>query len=685
MPTGHFLHALTIVLCVAAVTTVLFQLLKQPVILGYILAGLIVGPHVPIPLIADAQVVKTLSEVGVILLMFSLGLEFSLRKLWRVGPAAGLTGLIETSFLMMLGFTATQLLGWSTMEGLFAGAVVAISSTTIVARTFSEEGIGGRLRENVVGVLIVEDLIAIVLLASLTAIASGSGLAPGPLAMTVGRLLLFLTILLAGGLLLIPRVIRMVLRLQRPETTVIACVGLCFALALLAEWSGYSVALGAFIAGSLVAESGRARKVEPLIEPVRDIFVAVFFVSVGMLIDPAQVVMNWSIVLLLTVLVVGGKIVGVSCGAFLAGNPLRISLQMGMSLAQIGEFSFIIAGLGLALHATSPLLYSAAIVVSALTTLTTPWLIRIAEPVAIRVDRHLPKSLQTFTVLYGSWIATLTRATRAEGTRLVLRRRFLLLFTDLFLAAAVLVLPVVSTPLILRWGESHLGLSPAVLYPLLIGISLTLATYFILGVIRIGRRIGQSLAELVLPRVAEGRIDLADAPRRLLVVTLELTILMVVGAPLLVLTRPFALPPYLFFLVLGVLVMLGINFWRTATNLEGHVRAGAEVIVDVLARQSQGEGTRDEEGMSQVEAMLPGLGVFGTIRIKPGSIVVDQSLAQLNLRALTGASVLAITREGARIVAPAAKEVLRSGDLLAMTGSKEALKAARQLFETTDG
>ena len=289
----EFLKSLTIVLGVAAVTTVVFQRLRQPVVLGYIIAGLIVGPHVPIPLVADPVVVQTLSELGVILLMFSLGLEFSLRRLAEVGPTAGLTALLETSFMIWLGFTIGRLLGWTGLESLFAGAVIAISSTTIIAQAFEEQGVTGKLRQLVLGILIAEDLIAVLLIAVLTGVASGSGLAPGPLAATVARLVGFLVALITVGLLLVPRAMRAVSRLNRRQTTLVASIGICFAVALLAQAFGYSVALGAFLAGSLVAESGEEKHVAHLVEPVRDVFAAVFFVSVGMLIDPRLVARHW--------------------------------------------------------------------------------------------------------------------------------------------------------------------------------------------------------------------------------------------------------------------------------------------------------------------------------------------------------------------------------------------------------
>ncbi len=677
--THEFLRALAVVLCVAAVTTVVFQRLRQPVILGYILAGLIVGPHVPIPLVADSDIVHTLSEIGVILVMFSLGLEFSFRKLGEVGPTAALTALVETSLMMWLGYNVAQLFGWTTLESLFTGAILAISSTTIVAKAFQEQKVTGKLRERVVGILIVEDLIAILLLATLTAVATGSGLAAGPLTITVGKLGVFLVALISVGLLLVPRTMRLIIRLNRPETIVISSVGLCFALALLAHAFGYSVALGAFIAGSLIAESGEEKKVEKLVEPVRDIFAAVFFVSVGMLIDPSLVVRYWPAILVLTIVVVSGKVLGVSVGSFLTGSRLRTSIQSGMSLAQIGEFSFIIAGLGLTLGATGSFLYPVAIVVSALTTLSTPWLIRASDPVASWVDRILPRPLQTFSVLYGSWIEGLRNAPRSQGTVAKIRRLLIMLLLDAAIFAAIVAGAFSFSDRLIVLAQEHAGLPSQLAWPLLIVLAIILAAPFFLGVVRLGRRLGVTLAELVLPASGGNRLDLADAPRRLLVVTFEIAIVVIIGAPLVVLTRPFLPAGQGIALLLVMIAVLGVAFWRSATNLQGHVRAGSEVIVAVLAKQSRTRGgAATQKELSQVEQLLPGLGALTAVRLTSSSPAVGLTLAELNLRALTGASVLAITRADGPVIAPTAKETLQAGDVLALTGTQDAIEAARK-------
>ncbi|HJU65704.1 MAG TPA: cation:proton antiporter, partial [Gemmatimonadaceae bacterium] len=289
----EFLQTLAIVLSVAAVTTIVFQRLKQPVVFGYLLAGMIVGPHIPIPLVADLEIVRTLAEMGVILLLFALGLEFRLRKLIRVGPTAGVVAVAETGMMAVIGFLLGQLFGWGRIESIYAGAVIAISSTTIIVKAFEEQRVTGKVKEHVLGILIIEDLIAILWLAVLTAVSAGLGVSAGELAATGMRLAVFLAVLIAVGLLVIPRTVRAVVRMRRPETTLVASMGICFAAALAALAFGYSVALGAFIAGSLVAESGEEKVVERLVQPVRDMFAAIFFVSVGVLIDPALIAEHW--------------------------------------------------------------------------------------------------------------------------------------------------------------------------------------------------------------------------------------------------------------------------------------------------------------------------------------------------------------------------------------------------------
>lgn len=686
----EFLRSLTVVLAVAAITTVVFQRLRQPVVLGYIIAGLIVGPHVPVPIVADTATIQTLSELGVILLMFSLGLEFHIAKLVRVGPAAAFTAVIETSLMAWLGFLAGRGLGWTVLESVFTGAIVAISSTTIIAKAFDEQAIRGRLRELVVGILLTEDLIAIIFMAVLTAVGSGAGLSAGGLAGTVGRLAIFLVVLLVAGMLVVPRFIRYVTRLGRAETTLVASIGICFATAYIAQQFGYSVALGAFIAGSLVAESGKGDEIEHVVRPVRDVFAAIFFVSVGMLLQPSLVAQHWVAVLVLTAVVIVGKITGVSIGAFLAGNGTRTAVQSGMSLAQIGEFSFIIAGLGLSLGATRDFLYPVAIAVSALTTLTTPWLIRGSGPVADYVDRKLPRPLQTFATLYGAWLERLKAASaarRASGNTRHLVRRFIgLLSLDAAVLSALIIAVSLQLPVFARILSAALHVDAALAAALVVVATALAALPLVVGIGRLSRGLGGTLAETALPKVS-GKADLDAAPRRTLRVTLNLGVALVTGLLVVAITQVF-LPSYSGPLVLFLMAAgFGVALWRSLRDLEGHVRAGAQAMVAALSRYARAGSPENLErtsfeatALAEINQLLPGLGAPVALRIDGSSPAVGRSLAELNLRGRSGATVLAISRNNESIVVPTADERLESGDVVALAGSHDAIEAAKDLL-----
>lgn len=694
-----FLKALATVLCVAAVTTVLFQRLRLPAVLGYVLAGIIVGPYLPVPIVADRSVVTALSELGVILLMFSLGLEFSLRKLVKVGPTAGLIMVLEVSFMIWLGYLTGRLLGWSTIESIFAGAIVSISSTMVIAKSFSELRPERAHVELVFGVLVFEDLMAILLLAALTALSVGS-LSAATLVSTLGRLGAFLIGLLVFGLLLIPRLVRLIARLGSDETLLVACVGLCFGVSLLAQAVGYSVALGAFISGSLVAESGEGKRIEHLVHPVRDLFGAVFFVSVGMSIDPSIIAQYWFEGMVLTIVVVVGKIIGVSLGSFLTGHSIRASIQTAMTLAQIGEFSFIIASVGVAQQATGKFMYPIAVAVSAVTALTTPLLMRSSGRVATFVDRRLPRSLQTFAALYGSWVEQLRTQPVGRGKIRQLVR--LVLIDDICLAGLTIGASLSMSrlaPVLERAG----GLTPILARVAVVALTLALSVPFWVGLVRSARRLGAELALRALPAAPEGEVDLSAAPRRALTVTLQILVMALSGAPLLAITQPFlpsvpgALGAVLWLALIG---LMGITFWRSANNLLGHVRAGAEAVVEVLAAQGMPASADSDPGAKSgsqsgahapgslpgvtpppgLQTVLSGLGSWTTERIEEGEPCVGKTLAELKLRGLTGATVLAIQRKDRGVAAPGANEVLGVGDVVVLAGSAESIERARRLL-----
>jgi monovalent cation:H+ antiporter-2, CPA2 family len=688
----ELLAALTIVLGVAGVATVVFQRLKQPVVLGYILAGLVIGPHVPVPVVASPAVVHTLSELGVILLMFGLGLEFSLGKLFRAAPTAGITGLLQCSLMIWLGYLAARLLGWTPMESIFAGAVIAISSTTIIAKAFDEQGIKGGLREFVVAVLIVEDLVAVLLIAILTGVSTGAGVSAAELGGTIARLVGFLVGLVAIGLLVVPRLMRAVVRLGRAETTVVAAIGVCFGLALLAHEFGYSVAMGAFVAGVLVAESGRAAEIEPLVTPVRDIFAAVFFVAVGMLIEPAEVARHWLAIVVLTALVVIGKVAGVSFGAFMTGKGTRTSVAAGMSLAQIGEFSFIIAGVGLSLGAIGTHVYPVAVAVSAITTLLTPALIRRSDRFASFVDRKLPKRLQTFVALYDSWLARL-RTHRGESRSRLRRFTRSVLLDVVAIAAALIALSMTFEAIVLLLQEQlALSRSAARVIFALLGGAIVLP--FCASVLRTTHRFARLIGDVAVPRTQGDALDLGRQPRVVLEAAVHLVGILIVGSTLIAITQPFLPGPTAGVVFLLAVAALAIVFWRTTADLHGHVRAAAQAVIEALAAQAGAHAGGHASGhagghaggapagdpLEQARSLFPGLGAPVRFELPADSAAVGRSLAQLELRAATGATVLAIVRGDAGMAVPDAHAPLCAGDVLAIAGTAEAIAAAAELL-----
>ncbi len=677
-----FLQNLAVVLCVAAVATVVFQRLHQPVVFGYLLAGMIIGPHISIPLVADPQTVRALSELGVILLMFSLGLEFSVRKLVQVSQKAGAVALFECTVMVSVGYLVGQMLGFTRMESIFAGAITGISSTTIIVKAFQELKIKGRVTELVFGILIIEDLIAIFLLTILTTISRSGAITPTDLALTAVRLVMFLAGLIGFGILTVPRAIRAVQKLEQPETILVASIGICFAAALLALSFGYSVALGAFIAGSLVAESGQQVEIEQLVRPVRDMFAAIFFVSVGMMIDPTALAEHWVAVVSLTLAVIIGKVFAVTIGAFLAGHGRRAAMKAGMSLAQIGEFSFIIAGVGVASGVIGGWMYPVAIAVSAITTLTTPLLIRLSNKAAASIDHWLPEPIQTVAALYTSWIERVRSAPRVPTERSRTNRIIRIILLDAALITAIVIGVGVEIDRLTVILGDMLGMAATRVRFVVVLATGLIAVPLLYGLINSAKTLGNHLARRAFAETQKGKMDPADAPRRALVILVQIAVVLAVGIPIVAITQPF-LPPHqgAFVLLLLTLVLL-VTLWRNAENLQGHARAGAEIIASALANQmaSIDGASEDTKMLEDVNAVLPGLGEPVAIRVVPESIAVGRSLGQLNLRGAPGATVLAIKRGSKQIPTPLGREVIQAGDLVAVAGARDALAIAREIF-----
>jgi len=401
---GHLpslISDLALILITAAISTLLFKKIKQPLVLGYIIAGIFVGPHLSLtPSVVDTQNIETLAEIGVIFLLFSLGLEFSFRKLQRVGGASSITATLEIVGIFTLGFFLGKILGWTEMDSLFLGGMLASSSTTIIIKAFEDLKVKTKNFAKVVfGVLVIEDIVVILLMVMLSTIAVTKQIEGLELLYSVAKLVFFLALWFLIGIFVIPTFLKKASNLLDEETLLILSIGLCLIMVVIATQVGFSAELGAFVMGSIIAETTSAEKVEHLIKPVKNLFGAIFFVSVGMLMDPQYMVeYRWPI-LWVTLLAVFGKLIFTTFGAILSGQPLKQSVQVGMSMAQIGEFAFIVASLGLSLGVTSDFLFPVAVGVSAITTFSTPFMIRYSDKFYDLIVKVVPVS----------WIAVLEK------------------------------------------------------------------------------------------------------------------------------------------------------------------------------------------------------------------------------------------------------------------------------------
>ncbi len=671
MPEGNFVVDLAIVLSVAGVTSVLARLLGQPSILGYLLAGFIVGPYIPIPVFADPQRVQELAEFGVLLVMFAIGLEFRISKLMSVLPLSGLTGLIQVSFLVWCGFSVGHLIGWNTVESVFLGASIAISSTMIVSKVFEDHPPAPQVRQYVLGVLVVQDVLAIVLIAATTAVAAGGGLAPIQLVTTIGGLAAVLFGMFVGGMLVVPRLMRAVVRLRSPEISAVVSVGLCFGLAELAATFGYSVALGAFIAGMLVAESGQGVTVEHLIRPLRDVFAAVFFVSVGMTVDPFQAFESIGVTLLVFLVVVAGQFVSVTSVGLLSGNGLSRSVAAALSLGQVGEFGFIITAIGVEAGVVSPELQSIVVSVAVLTAFTTPLFFGQADKVVELIDRWMPQRVQHLLSLHEEWLER-SRASTNETPNGPLRRAVRAVAFDAAVLITLTGLALVLRSQVLDWIETRLDLSPSQARSWVGGILLLVAVPLFAALFRNARSISRLVSERILSSERAPTPSSKIAARALRTM-LSLVIVLAVGLPAIAILRPFTGEAYGAGVLALLVLAIGLHLWRSSRAVEDEFRSGVERIADALQRRV-GE---DDVTTLLDPTLLPGLDAVHGVALTDESYAVNKTLADVNLRCRTGATVVAIHRGGSEVLLPTGHEKLLAGDVLAVTGTQAALDKAR--------
>jgi len=451
----HLLQDLAIVMTVAGAMTLLCHWLRQPVVIGYLIAGLLIGPFTPpFLLISNLNNIHTMAELGLVFLLFSLGLEFNLPKIRKVGASAGLAALLEVIGMLVIGYLLGQQFGWSKTDSIFLGAILSISSTTIIVKVFMDfKMMHEKFAQVVFGILILEDIVAVAILSILSGLGSRSGPDTTVILGSFLRIGFFVTLFLVSGLLLVPRFIHWVASFKAKEVLGIVTLGFCLGGSLIASYFQFSIALGAFLMGAVLATSKEINEIEEWIHPVRDMFSAIFFVSAGMLIQP-QLLWEYKIpILILTLVTIIGKVFTGAVGSFLAGFDMKTSMRVGMSLAQIGEFSFVIATLGISLKVTSEFLYPLAVTVSSLTTLATPYLIHNSDRLVETFLQATPLSLRSKLENYQTWFAK-AKSFQAQSHATAIFSKYLVRLGIYFavLVAFVAVLKGISVVLLQKVG-----------------------------------------------------------------------------------------------------------------------------------------------------------------------------------------------------------------------------------------
>lgn len=648
---------LGLILMAAAVVTLLFKKFKQPIVLGYLIAGFLVGPNFTFfSSVQDTASVSIWAEIGVIFMLFGLGLEFSFKKLAKVGKSASITASFEILFMLGIGYLVGQALNWSVMDSLFLGGILSISSTTIIVRAFDELGLKGKNVVSLVfGVLIVEDLIAILLLVLLSSVAVTQTMSGAALTLSSLRLGFFLVLWFLLGIYLLPILLKKFQKFLSDETLLIVSLGLCLMMVVVASHAGFSPALGAFVMGSLLAETRKGHRIEKLILPVKDLFSAVFFVSVGMLINPSVLGEYFWVILLITAVTIVGKVMSTTLGALVSGRSVQNSVQAGLSLAQIGEFSFIIATLGMTLKVTSDFLYPIAVTVSAITTFTTPYLIKFSDPIAHWLEGCLPtgvrRALSRYEVAMSSSSDTnvLTLLWQEYGLKILLN------------AVLVVAITLMSS----RWVFPYLGETFQSSYMGLVMCAFTL----ILS--------APFLWAIFLGGPSHTRLYKAETIEQLRKLQLGVSVVrFLIGC---------CLAGFVISNFTSVLAFSGILFMTfTAIGAFFFSRFSEPIYKKIEARfmaNLAANELADVEKNATLPELAPWNATLVTFTMSANSPLIAKTLGESCLKERFGVTVALIERGGLRIMVPNRDERLLPGDALFLIGTEDQLLAARDVIE----
>lgn len=655
---------LCIIMLTAGITSLLFKLLKQPVVLGYIVAGMLVGPYVlGESWVTDTESVDTWGQIGVLYLLFALGLEFSFKKLLQVGSTALIAAGTIVVGMMSLGFMVGRLFGWDEMNSLFLGGMLCMSSTTIVFKALDDMGLRNHQFANICfGILVVEDLFAVVLMVLLTSIATSRTFEGEAMIYEVGKLAGYLVLWFVVGIVVLPTFLRKFKRLLNDETLTIFSVGLCLGMVLLAVAAGFSSALGAFVMGSVLAETLEAERIERLMEPVKNIFGSIFFVSVGMMINPALLVEYWLPILIITIVVILGQIIFASLGTLLSGQSLKVSLQTGFSLVQIGEFAFIIAGLGQSMGVTDSSLYPIVVAVSVITTFLTPFVMRWSEPAFGFVDEHLTDGMKLFLENYAHSRSTVSQQSTFQR---YLRNVFVsIIIYGIIISFIYLLFFRVIDP----WLDEQLpNFVPEWLVE---GVELvallTVCSPFIYALAHAGNRTDESKQLWHSGNIQKAKLIAVSLLRVFISV-------LFVGYAI-----------YRFFSVTyGVVAAVAILLVLTIA-MSRRVRKHSHALTlrfndNLTAREKSAEQHRSVS--RRFESSLLNYDVhIADFELDARSTFCGRSLMQLNIRGRSGVSIVRIVRGGININIPGGRTVLYPGDKIVVAGTDEQIQQFQHLI-----
>lgn len=573
-----FIRDLAIVMLVAGATTVLFRRLRLPVLLGYILAGVLIGPHTPGVLVRDPRTIDDISNLGVVLLMFTLGLEFSVRKLRGVGMRMLAAAAVEVGLMWWIGYGLGLSFGWARIDAVFLGAVMALSSTMVAMRTLEESGLRHRsFVPLLTGMLVAEDMLAVALLTVLSAVAIG-GTVETKMAMTVlGHLGLFVVAGVILGLLLLPRLVDYVAGFGSDETLLVSVLGICFGASLFAAGMGFSVALGAFLAGAVVAEARHAWKVAALVEPLRDMFAALFFVAIGLKIDPALLWHYAPLALLVTGVVVLGKTLACGLGVMLLGYDARASLRTALSMAQIGEFSFVIATLGVSLGVVGGFIYPVAVTVSVVCMAISPLLVRHADRIVDGLRWIVPRPLRLLASTYGGWLASMRPVEENAALAAMLRRLLWHVAVNVVLVMTLFVIGAYVNAHNWAWF-ARVGLDRNLRHSLIWAVALFLSLPMLVAIYRKAEALGMLLAEIGIREHVAGAYTRAIRAvlARIIPLATLLVLALLIGA-----LGSAILPPREVAWSLAVAgVLLAAVLWRSFVRLHARLQAALKETLE---------------------------------------------------------------------------------------------------------